>query len=112
MLGVLPGGSTEWKTVGAPSQDESFRLATRIGTRVPGASQREARARLKTIVAVVEAAVRDQTTGVPAGGFVAAVGGVQYMTWRGAVVAQETYALADGGFGAYADHELQFVARI
>ena len=115
VLGSTGGSTSEWKTLGAPSQDETYTLKVRVGTKVDGQTQAEARARLKELVAVVEVAHRSAVTGQPAGGYVAAVGaGVQYMTWRATVVEHAVFALAppQGGFGAFADIDISFVARI
>jgi len=115
VLGSTGASSSEWKTMGAPSKDESYTLKVRVGTKVDGCTQAEARSRLKELVAVVEVAHRSAVTGQPAGGYVASVaGGVQYMTWRVTVVEHAVYALAppQGGFGAFADLDISFVARI
>ena len=109
-----PAVDTErtWATLGAPSVDEKFTLRVRIGARVIGQSRREAVARIDELHAVVETALRDQTTGKPTTYFVTAVGGVQYLTVAIASTAPAFGPLPDGGDGAGADIDFAFKARI
>lgn len=111
VLGEVPVGSQiEWATYGAPSMTERFTLRVFIGSKVPGTKREEAFARLKQLVQVVETALRDQTTGRPAGGFSASVPGV--LQWRVARITPRMWVEPDVGHAANADIDIEFVTRI
>ena len=99
----------EWATMGSPSQDEQFVLRVLVGSNVPGLTQAEVFARVADLADVVQAALRDQTTGRPAGEFTTTVPGVLWH--RVGRIAPQLYAGPEG-YGAYAEIDITFRVRL
>lgn len=111
---VLPGrlddrpvSTQTWATMGTPSKNERFRLDILLWTEVPGETAAAAHTRLKTLVNLIETALRNSTTGRPQG---IAVSGVY--EWQIADLAPAVYALKAEGFGAQCRLEVEFAGRI
>jgi hypothetical protein len=102
-----PGGaSQEWRTMGDVTKEEVFRLVIVMWTRVPGRTAVQAKERIEALEAVAEAALRDQTTGLPKGISEAGV-----RVWS---VADVEFAVGPDteGFSASCRMEIQFTCRI
>ncbi len=100
---------SRWVTFGAPSQDEEFILQIWVTTRVPGQTNLEALARLEEICDVVQAELRDQDTGRPAGNFNSAVPGV--ISHAVTAINPTTFPTTEG-FCGFAEIDVTFNVRI
>jgi hypothetical protein len=113
---ILPGrtlndqAAQSWVTSGRPSKGEEFSLDVWIFTEVPGCSSLDAQRRLRDLVAVVECALRDQTTGMPAGDLLDSIDGL--WQWGVADIVPVVGPLGDEGFGGSCRIEIEFKTRL
>lgn len=106
------GSAFDRETSGSPGFDERFVIRILIGSRVPGVDQRQALARLKELVAVVETELRNPANGRPAGEFHTSVPGV--MTWHVSRISPSVFPLTEpeAGWSGVAQVDVTFMARI
>lgn len=112
MPGRVPqAGRTQWRTSGAPGQDETFRLLLGVTSRVSGTTAAEALDRIEALADVAQATFRSQTTGLPDGANLAALA-IPTLRWIVDSPIPAIYPWPDGGFAADATFEIEFTARI
>jgi hypothetical protein len=114
---IIPGRSQddtarqEWVTMGRPSKEERFTLDVLIWTQVPGRSALDAKDRIKGLVGVAEAALRDPTTGLPIGIQLTPSDGL--VQWGVAEIVPAVGPLPDNsGFGANCRMAVDFWTRL
>jgi hypothetical protein len=113
---VLPGRSQDdrarqtWITQGRPSKQEDFTLDVEVWTTVPGMTAMEAKNRVAELVAVIEACLRDQTTGLPIDIGLDATDGLKQ--WSVSEIVPTVGPLDTEGFGASCRIGVEFITRL
>lgn len=113
---ILPGrtlndtAAQTWTTQGRPAKEERFLLDVWVFTEVPGMSSLDVQQRLRDLVATVERALRDQTTGLPSGDLLATLDGLQQ--WGVTDIVPAVGPLGDEGFGGSCRIEIEFWTRL
>lgn len=107
-----PSAPQEWATMGRPGKTETFALDVMVWSQVPGRSPEDAVMRVRALVAVVEASLRDQTTGLPTGmGELTPADGL--MAWSVSDIVPAVGPLSSGeGFGASCRIVVDFLTRL
>lgn len=94
----------DWATLGQPGQNETVPLAVIVMSAIPGRSGIQVCDRLAELVAVVEAALRDMTTGQPV------PLDVDCVAQLGPIVAQVAPEISPGPEGCWGMAEVRIVA--
>lgn len=112
--GVPPrgGSNQEWRTAGRARKDETFMLALDGWSAVPGRNDADARARARQLWNVIEAGIRDQTSGHPLGAPFLAVPGLRVWSLATLDAAVGPLSVGTEGFGASFHAEFEFKGSV